>query len=50
MLRLGDLVLDREAVRVTAGGKDVTLTAREFEILALLLSHPKKVSHPGAAL
>ena len=42
-LRLGDLVLDREAVRVTAGGKDVALTAREFEILALLLSHPKKV-------
>lgn len=43
VLRLGDLVLDREAVRVTAGGKDVALTAREFEILALLLSHPKKV-------
>ena len=43
VLRLGDLVLDREAVRVTAGGKDVALTAREFEILALLLSHPNKV-------
>ena len=43
VLRLGDLVLDREAVRVTAGGKDVALTAREFEILALLLSHPEKV-------
>ena len=43
VLRLGDLVLDREAVRVTTGGKDVALTAREFEILALLLSHPKKV-------
>lgn len=43
VLRLGDLVLDREAVRVMAGGKDVALTAREFEILALLLSHPKKV-------
>lgn len=43
VLRLGDLVLDREAVRVTAGGKDVALTARELEILALLLSHPKKV-------
>ena len=43
VLRLGDLVLDREVVRVTAGGKDVALTAREFEILALLLSHPKKV-------
>ena len=43
VLRLGDLVLDLAAVRVTAGGKDVALTAREFEILALLLSHPKKV-------
>ena len=43
VLRLGDLVLDREAVRVTAGGKDVALTAREFEILALLLSPPTKV-------
>ena len=43
VLRLGDLVLDREAVRVTAGGEDVARTAREFEILALLLSHPKKV-------
>lgn len=43
VLRCGDLTLDRDAVRVTAGGKDVPLTAREFEILALLMSHPKKV-------
>ena len=43
VLRCGDLELDREAVKVTAGGRDVTLTAREFEILALLMSHPKKV-------
>ena len=43
VLRLGDLVLDREAVRVTAGGKDVALTAREFDILTLLMEHPKKV-------
>ena len=43
VLRLGDLVLDREAVRVTAGGKDVALTAREFEILALLLSSRGKI-------
>lgn len=42
-LRLGDLVLDRESVSVTAGGKDITLTVREFEILALLMEHPKKV-------
>ncbi len=43
VLFLGDLVLDREAVRVTAGEEPVALTAREFEILALLMSHPKKV-------
>ena len=42
-LRLGDLVLDREGVTVTVGGREVSLTAREFEILALLMSHPKKV-------
>ena len=39
----GDLILDRDAVAVTAGGKDVSLTAREFEILALLMQNPKKV-------
>lgn len=43
VLRCGDLELDREAIRVTAGGREVTLTAREFEILALLMSHPRKV-------
>lgn len=43
VLQWGDLALDREAVQVTAGGIEVTLTAREFEILALLMEHPKKV-------
>ena len=43
VLRCGDLELDRDAVRVTAGGREVVLTAREFEILALLMSHPRKV-------
>lgn len=38
-----DLVIDRESVTVTAGGITVPVTAREFEILALLVSHPKKV-------
>lgn len=41
--RRGDLVLDRESVTVTAAGENVVLTAREFEILALLMAHPKKV-------
>ena len=43
VLGCGDLVLDRESVTVTAAGKPVPLTAREFEILSLLMSHPKKV-------
>ena len=30
-------------VTVTAAGQNVPLTAREFEILALLMEHPKKV-------
>lgn len=43
VLTHGDLVVDRESVTVTAAGKPVALTAREFEILALLMEHPKKV-------
>lgn len=39
----GDLCLDREEFTVTAEGKPVTLTAREFEILALLMEYPKRV-------
>ena len=39
----GDLTLDREGVTVTAAGKPVTVTAREFDILTLLMEHPKKV-------
>ena len=42
-LTCGGLVLDREGVTVTAEGKAVSLTAREFEILALLMEYPKKV-------
>lgn len=43
VLTHGDLVLDRDSVTVTAGGKAVAVTAREFEILKLLMEHPKKV-------
>ena len=39
----GDLCLDREEFTVTAEGNPVTLTAREFEILALLMEYPKRV-------
>jgi len=42
-LSCGDLTLDRESVTVTAAGSPVALTAREFEILALLMERPAKV-------
>ena len=43
VLTHGDLTLDQEGVTVTAAGKPVTVTAREFDILTLLMEHPKKV-------
>lgn len=42
-LRHGGLMLDAELKRVTAEGRELALTAREYDILALLLSSPKKV-------
>ncbi|MEG1395801.1 MAG: response regulator transcription factor [Oscillospiraceae bacterium] len=43
ILTCGDLTLDRDAVSATVNGEDVPLTAREFEILSLLMETPKKV-------
>ena len=43
LLAHGDLLLDRESVTVTAAGQEVAVTAREFEILSLLMASPKKV-------
>ena len=43
ILRWGDLVLDRESVTASIDGRPVPLTAREFQILALLMANPKKV-------
>ncbi len=42
-LTWGGLRLDRESVRVTAEDVPVSLTAREFAILALLMEYPQKV-------
>lgn len=42
-LHWGDLILDRERITASINGKELTLTAHEFEILALLLEDPKKV-------
>ena len=43
VLTWGELRLERESVTVTVGETPVSLTAREFEILALLMEHPKRV-------
>lgn len=38
-----DIVMDKDTKEVLVNGTTVILTAREFAILELLLSHPKKV-------
>ncbi|GIO96911.1 DNA-binding response regulator [Paenibacillus lautus] len=43
VLQHNGLVLDRDAKSVTTDGIELALTAREYEILALLMSVPKKV-------
>lgn len=43
VLAYKNLELDKEAMKVTVNGNDLTLTVREFSILELLLTHPKKV-------
>ena len=43
VLTWGQLRLERESVTVTVGETPVSLTAREFEILALLMEHPNRV-------
>ena len=42
-LQAGDLVLELEGRRVTIGGKEINLTAKEFDLLELLVSNPNKV-------
>lgn len=42
-LRYKNIVLDTEAREVLINGKSLTLTLREFTILELLISNPKKV-------
>ena len=42
-LRVGSVVFDREALRVSVGGLDVHLTAKELAILELLMSNPGKL-------
>jgi DNA-binding response OmpR family regulator len=42
-LRFADLELDHATRRVSRAGRDIELTAREFELLELLLRHPGQV-------
>jgi len=42
-LEFGDVVLDQASREVRRGGVDVRLTAREFDLLWFLASHPRRV-------
>jgi len=43
LLRAGDLTLDRSRYRALLPGREIDLTATEFEILATLASHPGRI-------
>ncbi|MBO5092733.1 MAG: response regulator transcription factor [Lachnospiraceae bacterium] len=43
ILEAGDMRIDRDNRRVTIAGKEINLTAREFEVLELLVLNPNKV-------
>lgn len=42
-VEVGDLVLDCEGRRVSIAGREVNLTAKEFDVLELLVFNPNKV-------
>jgi two-component system response regulator MprA len=42
-LRLADLTLDPSTRAVRRGGRDLTLTPKEFDLLTLFLQHPRQV-------
>ncbi|HSN16366.1 MAG TPA: response regulator transcription factor [Anaeromyxobacteraceae bacterium] len=41
--RVGDVEVDLESRRATAGGRALELTSREFDLLAFFLAHPERV-------
>lgn len=43
IIQKGDLVMDIDARRVEIEGKEINLTAKEFDVLELLLNNPNKV-------
>jgi two-component system alkaline phosphatase synthesis response regulator PhoP len=43
ILKIGDLIIDREKYIINYQGKDIILARKEFELMALLASKPGKV-------
>ncbi len=43
IIEIGDLVLDCDSRRVQVAGREVNLTAKEFDVLDLLVMNPNKV-------
>ncbi|MDO4522209.1 MAG: response regulator transcription factor [Eubacteriales bacterium] len=43
MVEVGDLMLDCEGRRVSIAGREINLTAKEFDVLELLVFNPNKV-------
>ncbi len=43
VIQSGNLVLDCESRRVSVDGKEINLTAKEFDVLELLVQNPQKV-------
>lgn len=43
VLRVGDLVLNEDSYEVSRGGKEITLTATEFELLRYLMRNERRV-------
>lgn len=39
----GDMIIEQDNRRVTIGGKEIRLTAKEFDVLELLATHPNQV-------
>ena len=50
LLRFGEVTVDMSARRVTVGGREVTLSARELELLALLAGSPGRALSREAIL
>lgn len=42
-VRAGDLEVDLDAHQVRVGGREILLTAREFDLMGFLVTHPRQV-------